>query len=138
MTTRRVTLAAALGVCAIGLSGCASGRGLDGARSQTRDGTIATYLGPDNKCHTITTPRVPLSRGRRDVMRWKVKDDAKCRVDVEIRFDKGDASPFDTTCRLRHRGEIKCRVRADAEVKTTRYSVWIGDQVEDPELEIEM
>jgi hypothetical protein len=91
-------------------------------------------------CRTNTTPYFKVKKGRDDKVEWRIVNDTDCLVSadvmVEVKFDKGDGDslPF---CVKRNKRKIECVLREDAPEGPKKYSVWLGDQQEDPVLEIE-
>ena len=105
-----------------------------------RRALIEVYRDADNVCKTNTTPYFKVKKGRDDKVEWRIVDDTDCLVPaeatVEVKFDKGDGDPL-TLCVKRNKRKIECVLRDDAPEGPRKYSVWLGNQQEDPVLEIE-
>jgi hypothetical protein len=105
-----------------------------------RRALIEVYRDAGNVCRTNTTPYFKVKKGRDDKVEWRIVNDTDCLVSadvmVEVKFDKGDGDslPF---CVKRNKRKIECVLREDAPEGPKKYSVWLGDQQEDPVLEIE-
>lgn len=143
MTARSIVVVA---ICAgaLELSGCASMGGTGGTSDspQTKDGRVTTWRDGNNQCHTTTTTLIIAKRTRRDRIRWRVSDDYNC-IDhnqrFRIEFKQGE-NPFVAGCNLESHSKVQCEVRRDATASKIKYSVRLlaNDQVEDPEIQIEM
>jgi hypothetical protein len=123
------------------LSSCTSMQPLNGGGPQNRDAIIFLWRDGTNDCKARTFPyRLNASKGNKDKVRWEIFDVANCTADAEvsIRFDKGDADPFDP-CTTSGKDRIECVVDEETSNGRHAYSVWLGTvEEEDPEIQIEM
>lgn len=139
----RVLLAVTTSLALLAVAACASmGAGTLNTTPLTREGRIVTYKDSAGTCKTLTTPYIKATKANKDKVRWRIIDDYDCTepegVTVTIKFDKGDANPFTADCDLDDDNKIQCELRPDAVGGRLDYSVWIGSEQEDPEIEIEM
>lgn len=127
------TLAAVTGATV--LAGVAAAQA--GKPRALRRATIEVYFGSDGACHTRTTPYFSVSKKGDQRVTWDIRDETGgCTTtdDVEIRFDKKSGDPV-AKCNKRGKKQIQCDLAGATEGRHA-YSVWLGKQREDPELDI--
>lgn len=112
------------------------------ANAPLQKATIELWRDAANRCHTNTTPYFKVKKGRERKVEWKIVDETDCTasLDVEVRFDKPKESPNPDPlpdCVKKNKRKIECDLKNDTPEGAKEYSVWLGDQQEDPVLEIE-
>lgn len=129
-----IMLTASVWSCARAMNGQGSGPAVQG---KLKKATIEVWVDRAGRCRTSTSPFFQVKKNAEKAT-WDIRTNADCNYDVEVKFDKGDGDPLETSCVRKNKTKIECDIATGAAYQRYEYSVIINGIVEDPEIEIVM